>query len=131
MHRWSDLEELRGAAVRDHDGALLGTVAEVFADQLTDRGEWAQVRLAEEVRFVPLLEAEYADQVLSVPYDAAVVASAPDVGAAGHLNVDDEAQLYVHFGIDTWEQGSVSGGRTGGTPTGVPLPPHPPTDTAG
>jgi PRC-barrel domain len=124
----TDLGGLRGAQVHGSAQTRLGQVDDLYADQLTGRWEWALVRPEggdeRDARLVPLVEAEVEGDVLHVPYDAATVTSAPDVGAAGHLNVDDEAQLYVHFGLDPWEHGSKSGGRTGGTPTGVPLPSH-------
>lgn len=120
---------LRGAPVIGSDGERLGRVVDFFSDQLTGRSEW--LVLAAEGnddergrRFVPLIEAVRDEEGVRVPYDLDLISSAPDVGAAGHLNVDDEAQLYAHYGLDPWEHGAKSGGRTGGTPTGVPLPPH-------
>ena len=125
----NDLGDLRGAEIRGQTGELLGQVVDVFSDQLTGHWEWALVAANpgqddRAHRFMPLAEASVEQSGLSVPYTADQIASAPDVGGAGHLNVDDEAQLSVHYGLDPWEQGSKSGGRTGGTPTGVPLAPH-------
>lgn len=121
--------DLRGAQIVGAAGEVLGEVVDVFSDQLTGHWEWALVTARSEQhdrehRFMPLVEASMEAATLRVPYTAEQIASAPDVGGAGHLNVDDEAQLYVHYGLDPWEQGSKSGARTGGTPTGVPLSPH-------
>ena len=121
--------DLRGRAVVGRDGEPLGVVVDVFSDQLTGEWEWAFVAAdgdddERNHRFMPLAEATVDDDGVRVPYSADQIRSAPDVGAAGHLNVDDEAQLYVHYGMDPWEHGAKSGGRTGGTPTGVPLFPH-------
>jgi hypothetical protein len=121
--------DLRGAQILGETGEVLGHVVDVFSDQLTGQWEWALVAAPGEQddrghRFMPLAEASVEEAGLRVPYTADEISSAPDVGGAGHLNVDDEAQLYVHYGLDAWEQGSKSGGRTGGTPTGVPLSPH-------
>lgn len=129
MSEQADRGDLRGLAVIGSEGSPMGEVVDVFSDHLTDKWEWAVVAPAgardeRGHRFVPLVEAEVDDAGLRVPYRAEQIASAPDVGGAGHLNVDDEAQLYVHYGLDPWEHGAKSGGRTGGTPTGVPLPPH-------
>jgi len=123
------LGNLRGAQILGEAGEVLGKVVDVFSDQLTGHWEWALVAAQDdqddrEHRFMPLVEVVIEEADLRVPYTADQIASAPDVGGAGHLNVDDEAQLYVHYGLDPWEHGSKSGGRTGGTPTGVPLPPH-------
>lgn len=124
-----DLGDVRGATVLGASGEVLGRIVDVFADQLTGRWEWAVISADADQddrdhRFMPLVEATVVDDALRVPYSRDQIASAPDVGGAGHLNVDDEAQLYLHYGLDPWEQGSKSGARTGGTPTGVPLPPH-------
>lgn len=121
--------ELRGMQMAGPDDEVVGEIVDVFSDQLTGSWEWAVVRPHgggddRHHRFVPLVEAEVEDDRLRVPYDAGQIFSAPDVGGAGHLNADDEAQLYVHYGMDPWEHGAKSGGRTGGTPTGVPLSPH-------
>lgn len=118
---------LRGMTVLGQDGSPLGVVIDVYADQLTDRWEWALTAPDGDSdersrRFVPLDEAEVADGLLRVPYDSALVWSAPDVGGGGHLDVDAEAELYVHYGMDPWEHGATSGRRDGGTPTGVPIP---------
>lgn len=123
------LGDLRGLPIVGEANELLGEVVDVFSDHLTRKVEWVLVAAHgnqddREHRFMPLVEAVVEESDLRVPYTADQIASAPDVGGAGHLNVDDEAQLYVHYGLDPWEHGSKSGGRTGGTPTGVPLSPH-------
>lgn len=127
MDEQADRDGLRGLPVIGAGGVPAGEVVDVFSD--ADRWEWAVVappgaRDDRDHRFVPLVEAEVDDTGLRVPYAGEHIASAPDVGGAGHLNVDDEAQLYVHYGLDPWEYGAKSGARTGGTPTGVPLSPH-------
>lgn len=129
MQAPGDSGDLRGRPVLGPEDERLGEVVDVFADQMTREWEWAVVAAhrdddVRDHRFIPLAEADVDDDGVHVPYGRDQVTSAPDVGAAGHLNVDDEAQLYVHYGLDPWEHGAKSGGRTGGTPTGVPLPPH-------
>src|SRR5215210_5185137 len=104
-------------AHRDEDG-------EDVAEQENSRTDLIGARMLGAADELIGADAEVVDDVVRVPYDAATVTSAPAVGGAGHLNVDDEAQLYLHYGLDPWEQGAKSGGRTGGSPTGIPLAPH-------
>src|SRR5215210_7362605 len=77
--------DLIGARMLGAADELIGAVAEVYSDQLTGVWEWASVASAagddgRNRRMVPLVEAEVVDDVVRVPYDAATVTSAPDVG---------------------------------------------------
>lgn len=122
--------DLQGAAVVGPDGQPLGIVTELYADKLTGRWEWVLVAPTgsddeRDRRLAPLAEATVDEAagpaaVVRLPYDAELLRSAPDVGGAGHLNVDAEAQFYLHYGLDPAEHGSAPGTRTGGTPTGIP-----------
>ena len=118
-------DKLEGRTVTGPAGERIGVVTAVFADQGSGRWEWAVVRSSPADgdrldRFVPLRDADVQGGLLQLPYDGATVAAAPDLGGGGHLSVDDEAQLYVHYGLDPHEEGADPDTRFGGTSTGIP-----------
>lgn len=118
-------EDLQGRTVTGPGGERLGVVNAVFADQGSGRWEWAVVRPGathddHQDRMVPLRDAVLEGDLVAVPYDLATVAAAPDLGGGGHLSVEDEAQLYEHYGLDPRGEGVVPDTRYGGTSTGIP-----------
>ncbi|MEU4090546.1 PRC-barrel domain-containing protein, partial [Streptomyces aureus] len=96
--------------VYDIDGSRIGDTRHVFFDDATGEPEWVSVeigRLGIWECLVPLREARIVVDHLEVPYTRTTVEGAPhvDVDAGGFLTVDEEHQLYEHYGI-AWDADS-------------------------
>jgi hypothetical protein len=95
-----DEAALIDADVRGANGVRLGSVSEIYRDDVSQRPEWVTVDLGGDRRFVPLREGELVDGEVRVPYSAEVVAGAPAYDPdAGQLREQDEAALYEHYGL--------------------------------
>ncbi|MFC4031220.1 hypothetical protein ACFO3J_07000 [Streptomyces polygonati] len=101
---FQDPDALKHTPVHDRDGRLIASVAKVYVDVLKDRHpEWVAVRgqpHGAEDTFVPLRGAGYdEDGVLRVAYTLEEVAAAPRINADQHLTLDQEQELYLHYGL--------------------------------
>lgn len=120
--------ELRELTVHDRDGQLIGSVEQVYVDDWSHLPEWVTVRdglSGPATTFVPLEGAGLdKDGVLVVAYTADTVKAAPRENADQHLELDQEQELYVHYGL-TPPLGQASGapGVGGNRPT-APLTGH-------
>jgi uncharacterized protein (TIGR02271 family) len=115
----SDPRELQGATVIGRDNEKLGKVDNVFLDNESQRPEWAAVKtglFGGHVSLVPLATAQYRDGSLTLPYDKAVVQNAPHHDPDQELSVDQERELFEHYGVDYG--GETATARDQGTPTG-------------
>ncbi len=99
----NQISEIMGSTVTGSDGKI-GDVGQVFLDDQTDAPEWVTVRtglFGTKESFVPIAEATLADGGLKVPYSKDLVKDAPRVDIEqGHLSLDEEAELYRHYGLD-------------------------------
>lgn len=95
------------------DGNKIGTVGQVYLDDVTGKPEWVTVKtgmFGTKESFVPVAQSQFADDGLRVPYGKDTVKDAPRVDAEqGHLSQDEEAELYRHYGLDYSEEDSDSG----------------------
>jgi uncharacterized protein (TIGR02271 family) len=109
----NQIEQVIGQSVYGTDGDKLGKVGQVYLDDETDKPEWATVQtglFGTKESFVPLAQAEFTDDGLTVPYTKDHVKDAPNVEVEqGHLSQDEEAQLYRHYGEDYSKRRSDSG----------------------
>ncbi|WBB60797.1 PRC-barrel domain-containing protein [Streptomyces sp. WMMC500] len=96
-----DPRSLIGVRAYDSNGDKLGTVDEVYLDDVTGAPQWAALRtgLFHRDAFVPLGPSELADEGLRVPFDRALIKDAPDFGVGRHLSPAQELQLYHHYGL--------------------------------
>jgi hypothetical protein len=106
-----DPEALRHLTAYGRDGGRIGSVDLVYVDDLSGRPEWVTVRTdppgeaaegtAGEV-FAPL---DGADPVrhgeLRLAWTAEAVRTAPRLSAEQHLGLDQEQELYLHYGLVT------------------------------
>jgi hypothetical protein len=83
----------------DREGAELGAITAVLADQSTGRPEWVYVEVEGASAVVPALDADGSDGRVTVTVTRTQVAAAPSVGGARELSTDQEADLYRHYGI--------------------------------
>jgi len=113
----SNAQEWKGCTVVDRSGDKIGKLDEIYLDQQTGSPEWALVNtglFGTRSSFVPLNGAHQADGDVIVDWDKAKVKDAPNIDADGELSQEDEAQLYVHYGLD---YGEDTGGDTSGPNT--------------
>ncbi|MYS20319.1 hypothetical protein GA0115240_11841 [Streptomyces sp. DvalAA-14] len=101
---FQDPDALKHTPVHDRDGRLIASVAQVYVDIAKERHpEWVAVRggpHGAQDTFVPLRGAGYdQDGVLRVAYSLETVAAAPRINADQHLTLDQEQELYVHYGL--------------------------------
>lgn len=111
-------EPLEGEVLHDSTGNAVGSVVEVYRDDITQRPAWVVVDTSAGPRFVPLRRAEEEYDGLQVPFDTPLILAAPVYDAdAGQLRPQDEAALYDHYGMPfrlPFDQGL--GGEVGGVP---------------
>lgn len=120
---------LRGNNVIDRDGNKIGSFAELYLDRGTGEPEWAAVKtglFGMNVNLVPLQGAERRGDDIQVPFDADRVKNAPNIDADQELSVQEEQQLYSHYGLDyseyrddTYDRSGDTSGVTGGTGGGT------------
>jgi uncharacterized protein (TIGR02271 family) len=115
----SDPREMSGADVTGRNGEKLGKIDTVYLDNQTQRPEWAAVKtglFGSHVSLVPLATAQYDDGHLQVPYTKDEVQNAPHHDPGQELSVEDERQLFTHYGVDY--DGDTATARSQDTPTG-------------
>ncbi len=113
-------EVLAGQSVFGVKGEKLGKVQEVYLDNETGRPDWAAVNTGMSgghVSLVPLVTAKQSDNGLHVPFDEAQIKDAPHHDPGQHLSVQEEVELFEHYGVPY-------GGHTAtAEPVGRPAPP--------
>jgi hypothetical protein len=98
-----DVPNWRGRDVIDQNGHPAGVIADIYADELTGRPEWAVVKtglFSHRVTFVPLSQATLHGLRVQVPYQQSHIHDAPNIDPDGHLSADEEARLFQHYGLD-------------------------------
>ena len=140
MIRSEDLNSILGSTLYSQDGDKIGSTGQIYLDDATGRPEWVTVNtgfFGTSESFVPLADATWDGERLTVPYSKDRIKDAPSVDPAdGHLSPEEEAELYRYYGIsgDTGETGYATTdtvrtgtagttgtvGTTGRTETGGP-----------
>jgi uncharacterized protein (TIGR02271 family) len=95
--------ELTGATAYDRDGDKLGRIGQVYFDDNTDQPKWITVNtglFGMGESFVPLQGAQFGGDRVTLAYDKATIKDAPNVDGERHLDVEEEQQLYRHYGLD-------------------------------
>src|SRR5215472_8672213 len=93
-------DQLVGALVLDCDGLAIGTVEQVFRDDVDGTPSWARIRSARGLHFVPLAGCRMTGSGgLSVPFDSLKIMKEPSINVGRHMSVDQEEQLRRYFGI--------------------------------
>jgi uncharacterized protein (TIGR02271 family) len=116
----------QGGTVVSQDGSKIGSVGQVFLDDLTGEPEWVTVKtgmFGGAESFVPLASATIQGDQVRVPFNKDTVKDAPRVNDSdGHLSEDEEDELfryYNHNGADGRGQlaGEGAGHDTSGPDT--------------
>src|SRR5918912_3853834 len=109
MTQMTHAYEWHGRDLVDRHGDKVGTVEELYVDELTDEPEWAAVRadlLGQKLSFVPIQDAEPSGGQVRLPVDKDQVKDAPRIEPEEELTPHEEATLYAHYGMTYLERGS-------------------------
>ena len=110
----SDPSTLTGAPVHGSDGAKLGTVEGVYLDNDSNHPEWISVKsglFGSHVSIVPLSQAGWDGNTLTVPFDKDAIQAAPHHDPDTALSSQDEDDLYRHYGLTDTQQSTASDRR--------------------
>jgi uncharacterized protein (TIGR02271 family) len=92
-------EDLLGARVTGADGKVVGTVEQVFRDDVDGTPAWARVRAGKTGRFVPLGSSQVTADGLSVPFDSQKIMSGPEIDAGQHMSAAQAEELSRYYGL--------------------------------
>jgi len=92
-------EQLLGARVTSSDGKLIGTVEQIFRDDVDGTPAWARVRSGKSSRFVPLGTSQVTGEGLRVPFDSPTFMNSPDIEAGQHMSAAQCAELSRFYGL--------------------------------
>jgi uncharacterized protein (TIGR02271 family) len=92
-------EELLGARVTGADGKVVGTVEQVFRDDMDGTPAWARVRSGKTVRFVPLGSSQVTADGLSVPFDSQKVMGGPNIDVGRRMSAAQAEELSRYYGL--------------------------------
>lgn len=112
------VDQIVGGNVVGQDGGKIGKVTGIYFDDKTDTPEWAAVTtglFGSKESLVPLADAQWAGDSLTVPFDKDRVKDAPNLDPDQELSQSDEAELYRYYGMEYTESASDSGLPAGGT----------------
>ena len=92
-----------GRTIHGSDGAKLGDVTAVYADDVTGRPDWMTVStgwFGGAEQFVPIAGTTMDGDDLRTSFDEETVKGAPSVEDDDHLAADEERRLFEHYGMD-------------------------------
>jgi uncharacterized protein (TIGR02271 family) len=92
-------EELLGAQVTGADGKVVGTVEQVFRDDVDGTPAWARVRSGKTGRFVPLAGGQVTKNGLSVPFETQKILGGPSIDAGQHMSAAQAEELSRYYGL--------------------------------
>jgi uncharacterized protein (TIGR02271 family) len=113
------IDQVAGSDAYGSDGSKIGSVGQVYLDDQTGQPAWVTVNtglFGTNESFIPLSQASFSGERLTVPYDKNKVKGAPNVAADGHLSPDEERELYAYYGVgytDTDYDTTTTGTGTG------------------
>src|SRR5271165_2273529 len=92
-------EDLLGARVTGTDGKVVGTVEQVFRDDVDGTPAWARVRSGKTGRFVPLGSCQVTAEGLIVPFDTQKIMGGPNIDAGQHMSAAQAEELSRYYGL--------------------------------
>jgi uncharacterized protein (TIGR02271 family) len=119
----NDIARLTGADVYDTADDKIGSVGQVYLDAQSGNPEWVTVKtglFGTKETFVPLRDANVAEDRVTVAYAKDQVKDAPTIEADGPMSQTEEGQLYTYYGLsaasgygDGYQNDTTSQGGTG------------------
>src|SRR5215469_18123255 len=92
-------EQLLGARVTGADGKVVGTIEQVFRDDVDGTPAWARVRSGKIGRFVPLGSCQVTTEGVRVPFDAQKIMGGPNIDAGQHMSAAQAEELSRYYGL--------------------------------
>jgi len=117
-------EALLGARVTGSDGKVIGTVEQVFRDDVDGTPTWARVRSGKTARFVPLGNSQVTADGLSVPFDSPKVMNGPSIEAGQHMSAAQAEELSRYYGLLIPTQPTPGEQAPGQQPSSRQVPPQ-------
>ncbi|WP_112247908.1 DUF2382 domain-containing protein [Kribbella monticola] len=114
MSTAQELEQAIGKDVYDVEGHKVGTVANLYASDLSGMPEWVTVRtglFGTKESFVPLTGAHTEQDGLHVGAPKDLIKDAPRIDDQGHLSEEEAAELYRHYNLPAAMPGRDQTGR--------------------
>jgi len=99
----AELQRWEGRTVIDKDGDKIGKVDQVLINDETGNPEWIGVTtglFGKRQSFVPLAESRFVGDDVQVAYEKAHVKDSPNFDVESHLEPQEEADLYAHYGLE-------------------------------
>jgi uncharacterized protein (TIGR02271 family) len=96
------IDQVAGSDAYGSDGNKIGSVGQVYLDDQTGQPAWVTVNtglFGMNESFIPLSDASFSGERLTVPFDKDKVKGAPNVASDGHLSPDEERELYSYYGV--------------------------------
>lgn len=95
-----DIPGLFDAEVVGPDGEKVGTVQQIFADEVTGAVTFVTVLSEGREHFIPVRGAEYSTSQVNVPFTRDLIETAPEASEEDDLSRDREAEVYGHYGME-------------------------------
>jgi uncharacterized protein (TIGR02271 family) len=124
MSTAQELEQAIGKDLFDVEGNKVGTVANLYASDLSGMPEWATVKtglFGTKESFVPLTGAHTEADGLHVGARKDMIKDAPRIDDQGHLSQEEAAELYRHYNLQSAMPGrdqAAGNGQRSGMPAG-------------
>src|SRR3954447_8741203 len=124
MIQEQDAGRIVGSTAYASDGDKIGKVGQLYLDDDTGRPEFITVNtglFGTSESFVPVAEATFTGDRLTVPFTKDTVKDAPnvDLGPEQHLDRGEEQRLYEYYGLTSASSGQQTTGLETGTGTGT------------
>ena len=95
-----DIPGLFDAEVVGPDGEKVGTIQQIFADEVTGAATFVTVLSQGHEYFIPVRGAEYSTSQVNVPFSRDLIETAPEASEEDDLSRDREAEVYGHYGME-------------------------------
>ena len=108
------IEGLFSATVYDESGSKVGSVSQVYTDDMTQQPSWVSVNtgfFGTKETLVPMAKARISGDEIHVPYSKSFIKDAPNMDADQHLDADAEKRLYDYYGEDYSADPRAAAGR--------------------
>lgn len=104
MPQQPDVQDWIGHDAVDSSGDKIGSIDAIYIDDQSGQPEWVAIKtglFGSNLSFVPIQGATRKEDDLCVAFSKDQVKDAPNVDPDGHLEPDEEDELYRHYGRDT------------------------------